>query len=349
MVIRLNPQEQSVWHDTRTLQIGLGRKRAVIGQITPAQERLIAALYQGIADQHLHDFAAGLGLKQSETQTVLEALGPLLETPVETNGKAKPPLISADYVQSAFAEIIRASLNTGSDGERVLAMRGLRKVFIDDLAGAGLTLALGLAAAGVGKIFTTDNSSVQVENLGPSGYVQQLLGRPKIDAVNSLLAASPNQSEAILIDENVSRNFDAVDCAILIGQQVIQPKRYARWLNRDIPHLAITFSSHRVFISPMILASQSACLLCLEHFKANEDSRWPIIASQLIGRKQKFDDAASSMFGAGLALQKCLATLDAWAGFQIESKNSTGYELDLETGEVTAVTWPVADGCDCQG
>jgi hypothetical protein len=54
------------------------------------------------------------------------------------------------------------------------------------------------------------------------------------------------------------------------------------------------------------------------------------------------------MFGAGLALQKCLATLDAWAGLQIESKNSTGYELDLETGEVTAVTWPVADGCDCQ-
>lgn len=348
MVIRLNPQEQSVWHDTKTLQIGLGRKRAVLGQITPAQERLIAALYQGIADQHLPDFAAGLGLKESETKSVLEALDPLLETQVAANRKTNPPQISPEYVQSAFAEIIRASLNTGCDGEQVLAARGLRKVFIDDLAGAGLAMALGLAAAGVGRIYSTDKSSVQVENLGPSGYVQQLLGRPKIDAVNSLLAASPNQAEVIFIDENLSKAFDAMDCAILIGQQIIQPKRYARWLNRDIPHLALTFSSHRVFISPMIRAGHSACLLCLEHFKASKDSRWPVIASQLIGRKQKFDDAASAMFGAGLALQKCIATLDAWTGFQIESVNSTGYELDLETGAVIEVTWPMAAGCDCQ-
>ncbi len=345
MVIRINPHQQAVWRDPHTLQIGLGNNHKVFQRLTPAQEKLIAALYQGIANQHLETFGEQLGLTATESSALVGQLDGLLEKSRPIDPKHRP--LAPELVESAFAEIVRASLQTGFNGEQVLIERRQRKISIDALGGSGLALALGLATAGIGKIYSADTSKVTPGDLGPTGFPTQLLGHSKLNALNLLLAASPNQSRvhALPLKEH---QLDQMDCAILAGSQVLEPKRYATWMNRDVPHLAITSSANVVSVSPMIIPGQTPCLFCLDVSRASADPTWAAVASQLVGRKHKFDDATAQFFSAGLALQKVLQLIDSVGGFAEAIANPFGYELQRETGELAELRWPTAPDCGCR-
>ena len=345
MVIRINPHQQAIWRDPHTLQIGLGKNQPVFRRLSPAQEKLIAALYRGIADQHFDSFSSQLGVSGSESKALLRELDSVLEKQIEPTGKIQP--LASEYVESAFAEIVRASLQTGFNGEQVLIERGLRKISIDHLGGAGLSLALGLASAGIGQIYSADSSKVMPEDLGPTGYPTQLLGHSKINALNLLLAASPNQARihAMPLKEH---QLDQIECAVLVGHQVVAPVLYSTWMNRDVPHLAITAGAESVSVSPIILPGQTPCLLCLEQSRATADPSWPAVASQLVGRKHRFDDSTAQFFAAGLALQKILQLIDTVSGFGQVGENRVGYELNRSSGELVEISWPVSPKCSCQ-
>ena len=57
MVLKINPQQQAVWRSPQSMQIGLGDNRVILDELTPAQEKLIAALFLGIADNQLEAIA----------------------------------------------------------------------------------------------------------------------------------------------------------------------------------------------------------------------------------------------------------------------------------------------------
>jgi len=344
MVIKINPNQQALWLDPKRMQLGLGKDRVQLGALSPAQEQLIATLYRGIADQQLPVIAKQLGLAPAETDRILEQVGPLLlrEQPVSDRE------LSAEFVAGAFAEIIRASLLHSADGQAVLLERGQRSIHVEDLSKPGLALSLGLAAAGVGHLLTHDLDLVGSKDLGPTGYPSQLGARPRIEALRSLLAASPNPTQVSNAHRIADKNIEAIDCAVLIGQQVIAPKRYARWLNRDVPHLAIIFDTDGVSVSPMIVPGKSPCLFCLEQLRADNDPNWPVLASQLTTSKTRMDDAGSQLFAAGLAVQKVLAQVDAISGFDWNQQQRMGYRLENSTGSITELQWPQHAGCDCR-
>lgn len=345
MVLKINPNQQPLWRDPFELQIGVGKNAIRLGKLSPAQERLIATLYKGIADQQLPLVQKQLGLSDSETTDVIDRVGGalLIEPPADSKLK-----LSDDFVAGAFADIIRASLLHSVDGEAVLIGRGERTVFIDDLSRAGLSVALGLAAAGVGHLLSSDEAKVDAVNIGPVGYPSQFAGHPRIDALRSLLAASPNGMKVASSIGFPENKLQKVDCAILIGQQVIDPKRYERWLGREVAHIAVTFDSNFVSVSPMIIPGASACLLCLEKARTKKDSKWPVLASQMITSQKRFDDVASALFAAGLVIQKILATADEIAGFTVAPPKSVGYQLELASGLLTEFTWPASTDCECK-
>lgn len=345
MVFRINPNQQPLWRNPFEMQLGTGANSVVLNRLSPAQERLIAALYKGVADQQLPLVSKQLGLSKQESNEVLEQVGPLmLLEPPKLKGK---PDLSDDFVAGAFAEIIRTSLTLGVDGEAVLIARGERTVHIEDLSKAGLLIAQGLAAAGIGNLVSHDEGQVSKANLGPTGYPSQVMGHPRIDAVRSMLAASPNQCLISSGKKISERQLAKIDCAILIAQQVIEPRRYSTWMNRDVPHLAITFDAESVSISPMVIPGQTACLFCLENMRTDENSNWPAIASQLFASQKKFDDSASQLFAAGIAIQKILTLLDKVSGFEGSKENLVGFKLKLSTGEVTEFRWAKHDACHC--
>ena len=327
------------------MQLGLGQSQVVLKKLTPAQERLIAALYRGIADQQLPAINKELGLSQADSDSVLEQVGPIM---LAENPKLKSKVqLTPDFVAGAFAEIIRASLIHAVDGEAVLIGRAGRSIHIEDMSRTGLAIAQGLAAAGVGHIISHDEQQVQRADLGPTAYPSQLVGRPRIDALRAMLAASPNKAVVSTGKKLLEKQLQKIDCSVLIVQQVIEPRRYSHWVNRDVPHIAVSFDSEFASISPMIIPGQTACLFCLENMRTDQDGNWPVLASQLIGSQKKFDDVASQLFAAGVVIQKILARIDKIAGFELSEENLSGYRINLKTGEITEFVWPKHNACSC--
>ena len=343
--MRINPNQQPLWRNPFEMQIGTGANAVALGKLSAAQERLIAALYKGIADQQLPAVTAQLGLSKAETNSVLAAVDEfILAEPPALDKKIK---LADDFIAGAFAEIIRGSLLHSVDGEQVLIGRAGRSVHIEDLGRAGLQIALGLAAAGIGQLISHDDQKVDSGNLGPTGYPSQLAGHPRVDALRSILAASPNKAMVSTGKKISTSKLQKVDCAVLISQQVTQPQKYASWMNNDIPHIAVTFDADGVSVSPMIIPGQSACLFCLEKMRTVKDENWPVIATQLIASNKRFDDAASQLFAAGIVVQKILARADRVAGFELTEENLSGFNLELKTGKVTEYNWPQQSQCEC--
>lgn len=345
MVFRINPNHQALWRTPFEMQLGLGQSQVVLKKLTPAQERLIAALYRGIADQQLPTITKQLGLSKAESDSVLQQVEPIL---LAENPKLKSKIeLSPEFIAGAFSEIIRASLLHAVDGEAVLIGRAGRSIHIEDISRTGLTIAQGLAAAGVGHLISHDEQQVLPGDLGPTGYPSQLLGRPRVDALRTILAASPNKAMVSTGKKLLDKQLQKIDCAVLIVQQAIEPRRYSHWVNRDVPHIAVTFDTEFASISPMIIPGQTACLFCLDSMRSEQDANWPVLASQLIASQKKFDDAASQLFTAGVVIQKILARIDKVAGFELCEENLSGYRMNLKTGEITEFIWPQHSACGC--
>lgn len=343
-MLRINPHQTALWRDLNSLQIGSGQKRVIFDSLSPAQERLIAALYRGIADKQLPQLLNDLGVEPEDGNHLVDSLQPLFLQ----NTKPMKSALSEEFVAGAFAEIIRASLLNSADGATVLMERKFRTVHIDDLSAPGLALTLGLASAGVGRVVTHDQSFVQEKDLGPSGYPTQLLGRTKVDAVRALLASSPNQMGVIQGHKLTARNLEAIDCAAIIAHEAIEPRRYVQWLNRDVPHLALSFEVDHASVSPLIVPGRGPCLFCLEQARVNLDPSWPVIASQLITTKERLDDSASRLFCAGVAIQKILGHLDFVGAFGQTEKELVGYRLNLASGTIAEFRWTEHEACSCK-
>lgn len=343
-MLRINPHQAALWRDLNSLQIGSGQNRVIFDSLSPAQERLIAALYRGIADKQLPQLLNDLGVEADDGQHLVESLQPLLLK----NTKPTKSALSEEFVSGAFAEIIRASLLNSADGATVLMERKFRTVHIDNLSAAGLALTLGLASAGVGRVVTHDQSLVENKDLGPSGYPTQLLGKAKVEAVRALLASSPNQMRVVPGHKLTPRNLEAIDCAAIIAHEAIEPRRYVQWLNRDVPHLALSFEVDHATVSPLIVPGRGPCLFCLEQARVNQDPSWPVLASQLITTKERLDDSASRLFCAGVAIQKILGHLDSVGEFRQTEKELVGYRLNLSNGTIAEFRWPEHEACSCK-
>ncbi|MEY4262773.1 MAG: hypothetical protein RLY88_481 [Actinomycetota bacterium] len=341
MVYRINPSHQPLWRDPHTLQLGLGSNKVLLRKLSAAQERLIAALYQGIADQQLGLVSKQLGLAESDSKQLISEVEELLLR--ESN--ASKTQLSSEFIATAYAEIIRNSLTHSIDGESVLIERQHRRVAIETLNRTGLSLSLGLAASAVGTLLSADTQLVSQSDLGASAYATQLEGRSRQLALQAILQASPNQTKV----ENLTteKQISKLDFAVLIANQVIPTKRYAPFMKHSIPHLAITFDANGAWVSPTIVPGKTACLKCLDLSKTESDEKWPAIASQLATSSNRFDDTSSQLFAAGLALQKILTQLDRIGGFELTQEETNGYRLNATTGEVSEFQWQISKACDC--
>jgi len=147
------------------------------------------------------------------------------------------------------------------------------------------------------------------------------------------------------LNDDDSKEFDF---AILIANHTLPPKSYAHWLNSVIPHIAIIFDSDGVIITPVIETGKTPCLTCFHEQQIDKDSAWPEIASQLLFSDQKFDDSTSSLFGAAIASQRTLESIDQLSNFEIQERNRLGYRLSIRTGTVTEFRWDFSERCLCQ-
>jgi hypothetical protein len=357
MVLKINPSQQPVWRTPSTMQIGLGEDRVILEELTTAQEKLVAALFLGIADNQVEAIASQSKLDPKLAHSIVNRLKPLMQHPEPSCEKSLSPKVRAKQeiqpmdeatAASSFAEIIRASLVVGRDGHAVLLERSRRAIHIDELTKTGLMLSLGLAAAGVGAVVSHDAARVTAKDVGNTGYPAGLLGQPRLSAADWLLKGAPNRMRLIAGESLSTQQLDNLDAAVLIAHQAIEPRLYARWLNRQIPHIAIIFDVDGALVSPLIIPGQTACLFCLEQNRAESDEGWPVIASQLVTSELRFDDASSQLFAAGVVLKQLLLHLDD-SSLVSAKQVGLGFRFDSSSGEVSEFSWPTHQSCSCRG
>ena len=232
------------------MQIGLGQNQVTLEQVTGGQERFIDALTVGIANNQVEAVAKHSQLPYQQAKELLEKLQPMLlqPTPPTTLPKRfapKPgdPDFTVVQPTHALAEVIRAGLTYQTEAHLVLAERALRVVHLDSLDKVGLLLLDGLAAAGVGTVVTHDAAAISQEDIGTDGYPAGLLGHSRVEAANLILEASQTTTRLVRGEKLKDRQLDRVDAAILVGQQVLNPQTYSRWINRQVPHLSLVFTT----------------------------------------------------------------------------------------------------------
>jgi bacteriocin biosynthesis cyclodehydratase domain-containing protein len=78
VVLKLDPGVAMVWRDPFSLQFGVEPVRAILREVTNAEERMIAALSAGVSRSGLSMIATASGAEERDTVRLLKQLDPLL-------------------------------------------------------------------------------------------------------------------------------------------------------------------------------------------------------------------------------------------------------------------------------
>lgn len=111
MVLKLAADVPLVWRSPTGIQLGAARPIAVLDDVTPAHERLLAALAAGISETGFAMMARAAG---ADADRLLDRIAPALDTP------QPPPPRVAVYGEGRLAEELVRQLGRCDDPELVL-------------------------------------------------------------------------------------------------------------------------------------------------------------------------------------------------------------------------------------
>ncbi|WP_345764113.1 TOMM precursor leader peptide-binding protein [Diaminobutyricibacter sp. McL0608] len=150
--------------------------------------------------------------------------------------------------------------------------------------------------------------------LDGSGFTARLIG--------SILRSSD-----ISVTSDIAE-IDRVEAAVIVTHFAVAPERHARWLRRDIPHLAVVFGDRNVSVGPLVEPGQGPCLSCLERHRMDGDPAWAALASQLSVRSSALETDLVGTAVAALASRMLLSRLirgsRRFAGASVRYNGATG-------------------------
>ncbi|MFM6980922.1 MAG: hypothetical protein ACKOWE_05920 [Micrococcales bacterium] len=342
MTLKLNQYQQLVWRTPFEAQVGLSKNRVTLSELSLEEEKFIDALYLGIAPNQVDAVAKQSRVAVERAKKLIEQLEPLmLQRIAEPHSQVN--LLDVDR---AMAEIVRASLNHGSDGELILIERSKRSVFVETLDSTGLLLVNALAAAGVGTIITSDSSAVLNRDIGASGYPVALLGKKRVTAIQLMLHASHSTLRLVPPNRIRHKNLARVDLAFFTAQQIFDPRQYSRWATSTSAQFGINFNAMGAWLSGVIRLGETPCICCHDIGARERDASFQAVGLQLISSALRFDDEATKLLAVGIAAQEILNELDAVAGFAKRTAHR-GFVVDRDAGLVSETSWLRQNSCSC--
>jgi len=334
-----------VWRDRNTLQIGIDPRRAV-ALSGMSQAAVLIGLLDGSRDRdQLIAAAAGHGVPASTTErilTLLAAGGAIDDFPAGTLRELPPPMRA-----KLAAELATASLAHGDcdGGAQCLARRRAAQIRIEGELRIGRAVARILRSSGVGRV---DVARLDVGRMDADRMDADRMdaGQLEAGAARGTDAGRPPASRS---GSASSRSRPAAatrpDLAILVGRQ--PPDRTAQLVSDRIPHLAVSAYEAIGVVGPLVIPGQTACLRCLDYFRAGNDPAWPLILAQLSDRRPDpaACDAALAWAVAAQAAAQALTAIDR-APAVCAAANGT-LELVLPGWQWHRRTWRPHPACPC--
>ena len=331
MVKQINPSLARLWLNENTRRYGVGN-RITLEDLTEPEMRVLDYLEAGIADNQLEQLHKMAGANLGVTRSLIERVAPLI---VRTSSFL--PHLDSAGVQREFSEIMRLYLLEHTDPAVAMRKRLTSKVFVSNLNRAGLVITRGLAASGLGTVFSSDQKTISAADTLELGYDKKDLGVQRARAAKSMIAQT-----SVELHSRVSETFARADLAIVIGGDVLDPAKYAPWMARDVPHIGITFSELGATVSHLVLPGITPCLACLEMKKLQEDAHWAKTAPQLAQLDRDLADSSLILFAASLALSLTLNLIDGFDSTEPSVASQLLRNSEIRTLEVSSAN------CGCR-
>ena len=331
MVRQINPSLARLWLSENTRQYGANAKY-ILGSLSEPELRVLEYLEHGVAESQLSQLPKMARAGEEQTMSLVERLSPLI-----SRTSSFLPLLDAEGVHREFSEIMRLYLLDHKDPAAALRKRLASKLFISRFDRTGLVLTRGFAASGIGSIFTSDHSTVAPTDTLELGYPQSELGNQRAKAARRMISRT-----SIELHSRMTKSYDHAEVAILIANDVVDPRQYAPWMSRDVPHISVVYSEEGATVSHLVLPGITPCLACLELARLRRDSNWATAAPQLAQLDRDLADSALVLFAASIALSLSLNLID---GLALEQKPRASRLL--RTSELQQLELEAAN-CGCR-
>jgi bacteriocin biosynthesis cyclodehydratase domain-containing protein len=109
MVLKMDPAFAVVWRDPLSLQVGVDPARAVLREVSGAEERLISALEAGVSRSGLSMIGTANGLGEKDIDRLLDRLGAVLLQSPEPAAERRVSIVGAGPSVERIADALAIS------------------------------------------------------------------------------------------------------------------------------------------------------------------------------------------------------------------------------------------------
>ena len=306
MATQINPKLARLWLADNIRQYGY-KNPLRVDELTEAELRLLDYLEAGITSSQIDTLPQMARVDEQSAKELVGRIAPVLTS----SGKVPPDLTKAE-IATKFAELSRLFSLDATFEEAVLRRRSAR-IFVEELGRTGLVISKALAASEIGTLLTLDQVRVSLKDCLPLGHLKSSIGQPR-----ALSAKSQLEATRLEFHSRRTSALERVSVAVLISDDIVNPRSYQPWMARDVPHLAMCFDEEGVEISPLVFPGETPCLGCREKARFDADSSWKTIAPQLLALDRSNQDIAMVLFATGVVTNQILNFVDR--GKRLESR-----------------------------
>ncbi|MFV2100059.1 hypothetical protein [Micromonospora sp. LOL_024] len=336
---RLLPGLSRVWRDRHTLQLGLGRERAVLVEVADPRAARILDLLDGTrSERQVLSGTTGTGVRPEHARALLDALSAAgLVVPAHTllpRDLAEPRRTRLAAEAGALA--LAAARLPGTPAQ-VLRRRLSARVTVTGTGSLGAAIAVALAQAGVGHVHPDLPGTVRPVDLAGTGIAAADIGCPLGAAVRAALQrAAPGTATGAL-------RRPRPDLVIQLGSDRPAALLAAGHAQRRQPHLLVELREGVPTVGPLVRPPVGPCLRCLDLHRTDRDPDWPVLAAHLATGPAEPACATSLLLTAtGYAVAEALAQLDGGT-----PETFGGAVEVVAPGSLRRRVWPPHPGCRC--
>jgi hypothetical protein len=230
-------------------------------------------------------------------------------------------------------------------GRAGLARRAEACVEVHGAGRVGASIALLLAAGGVGTLRIVDDGTVGPGELAPAGADDECLNLPRPLAVRDRVERlALGTRVAVARSEDAPADGWSPDVVVVAPDGGRHPQLLRELATRRVPHLPVETRETSAVVGPLVLPGRSSCPQCLDLYRAERDPGWPAVAAQL----DQADPVGIEVLlatGAGLlAAAQVLTHLD---GLTPDTVDAT-VEISLPGLRWRRRAWSAHPACPCQ-
>jgi molybdopterin/thiamine biosynthesis adenylyltransferase len=336
--MRLRPGLRVLRRIDSEVQIGTDARWAVrLTGLGPGEADLLRLLDDDPELDSLVDRARACGVPAVRATDLLDALQAARLT-CRTPKRTRPAVRTAAGADAAVCSL----LSDDGDGAAVVRARADRTVGVVGLGQLGLTIAVTLAAAGIGTMLLDDDGRVTSVDVGAAGYRLGDVGSLRVLVASRVL-------RDVAPDVRTEPAAGTVpDVVVLVERDVADPAAGLALVTAGLTHLSVVVREADALVGPLVVPGAGPCLRCVDLHRGDVDDCWPTVAAQLAGRAT----GARSLRGevgvlagvcGALAAAEVLAHLDGGS----PATRGASYEVTLPDVAPRRRPWVVHPSCGC--